>query len=434
MLPIGSRKKSPFQESVLDSERADGDQKTFVSSKDKLSHAKHVEDSVALFNELQGMSQTGQLLDQLSKSISNANRVGASTKELSVTVQEVAKTAVTVADYTEQTTNKAAEGGQKIDDSLSIMIEVKASFHEIGQSLADFQSSLESTKKIADIIRNIADQTNLLALNASIEAARAGEHGRGFAVVASEVRKLAENTKSSLSEITGNIQTLYRMMEDMAHKIDSTERKVESGAKGAKEAHEVLLDMIREVQNISSQTSNIASVTEEQASMTNEISQNIGNVIEELNQSNSAWRNVGVNIQKLSVKINDMRVHDVLTVGLDNCSPTLQKEILMQDHYWWVWKVYNALYGFGTLNPEEVGDHTRCRLGQWYQSNKFRVVETDRQQFERTHQTVHTLAREIALDLQNGDTANAMTKRHQLEQASNMVVGYLKNIFDDYPF
>jgi len=47
-----------------------------------------------------------------------------------------------------------------------------------------------------------------MALNAAIEAARAGEHGRGFAVVAEEVRKLAEQSNSSVHEIETIINEL----------------------------------------------------------------------------------------------------------------------------------------------------------------------------------------------------------------------------------
>ena len=52
------------------------------------------------------------------------------------------------------------------------------------------------------LVQEIARQTDLLALNAAVEAARAGEHGRGFAVVASEVRKLAERSRLTASEIS----------------------------------------------------------------------------------------------------------------------------------------------------------------------------------------------------------------------------------------
>jgi hypothetical protein len=92
----------------------------------------------------------------------------------------------------------------------------------LAEEFAGLNQAMNGLREILKIIDTIAGQTNLLALNATIESARAGEAGRGFSVVASEVKKLAQDTRASLSRTHASIGGIERSLSSLGTNIQDT--------------------------------------------------------------------------------------------------------------------------------------------------------------------------------------------------------------------
>ena len=184
------------------------------------------------------------------------------------------------------------EGKTVVDEVIAQMDNIKSSTHRVKSSLENINSSSKKMDAILVVIQGIADQTNLLALNAAIEAARAGEAGRGFSVVADEIRKLAEQTKNSTSEIGKIIKQNHELIIDANENMEFSNEEVEKGTykvNDTKKAFDHIAEIIstinlgmsnaiEAISNVSVSVEEAATSIERSESISKEVTEQIHNI------------------------------------------------------------------------------------------------------------------------------------------------------------
>ncbi|WP_308443236.1 methyl-accepting chemotaxis protein [Deefgea piscis] len=197
---------------------------------------------------------------------------------MAVSVESVAVQSSSASQSSEVMLNESKRGVDIVKDTNVSIEEVARTIDLTAASLLELGQRSESIGMIVAVIRDVADQTNLLALNAAIEAARAGEQGRGFAVVADEVRKLAERTTKSTSEIYSMVKDIQHEVKRSVEAIHLGQAAVHTSVDDCKQAVEALERILNEVHRMNDYITQIASAAEEQAAASQDISSKVNDL------------------------------------------------------------------------------------------------------------------------------------------------------------
>jgi CHASE3 domain sensor protein len=170
--------------------------------------------------------------------------------ELGASSQVTAEQIETAVAQARQALSLAYSGSKAMGMSLDSMNKLKNKVEKIQEQIVHLSEQTGQIGNISTVVSDLANQTNMLALNAAVEAVRAGENGKGFAVVATEIRKLADQSKKSATQIYSLVADIQDAINSTVMVTDEGTKTVEDGSVIAQETAQVFASMSDSINNI----------------------------------------------------------------------------------------------------------------------------------------------------------------------------------------
>ncbi len=262
-------------------------------------NAKNISTTFEKLNEIAGDSYSAHrelarvIENNANNADSQANLIGGtitSISDINESIRGISEETKVVISSAGAALNKAVHGEVRIKEVMERTNYVRELIDDLNATADGLYNYSLKIGNIVSFINGISEQTNLLALNAAIEAARAGEAGKGFAVVADEVKKLADQSKQSSSEITSIIQAIQKQIGNMRLGMKKSVEGISASTTIAAEEGEAFREIISANENVNGQVQAInrhLDEAKEFMSRINESSNNIAGITSDLASSSA---------------------------------------------------------------------------------------------------------------------------------------------------
>lgn len=258
------------------------------------------------------LKDTTTSIEQLSASM---EETASSTHEMNETSAQIESSAEIIAGKAQEGALSASEISRKAivlkQNSERLQNEADQTRVEIRQTMDDALEKVKGVEKIkalAESILQISSQTNLLALNAAIESARAGEAGKGFSVVAEEIRKLAEDSKTTVHEIRNTVNVVFEAVENIVRVSGNTLHYIETNVvESYKESSEMGENYSRDAGLINDLVTDLSAVSQQLLASIKQVSEAIDEISEASSEGAEGTNYITGRVSDIYGKSNGIR-------------------------------------------------------------------------------------------------------------------------------
>ncbi|MWV62952.1 methyl-accepting chemotaxis protein [Helicobacter saguini] len=269
-----------------------------------------VNSSREIYDSTHKVYNVSQIAQKAAKEQMESSKVVASKiEDVSKAVSEISNATKLSEENTEKSVELSHKGVEMINSTAEGVSKITEVINEAATNIRSLQQQSQEISNSTSLIAEIADQTNLLALNAAIEAARAGEHGRGFAVVADEVRKLAERTANSTTEIARMVQLIQHGIESSAESMEVMVPQISQGQEMIQNCVSLLNDIQAQAQDSLTKAKEVAEASNQQEATIASITQDIKHISDLSISTSESLNNANESVNDLQQISDTLKKH-----------------------------------------------------------------------------------------------------------------------------